>query len=209
MPSRRTSLLLLLAGSSLLFLWSLWLAANQTMGSLEQTVFHTINSWPNVLRLPFLVITYSGTVYMMGAVVLLLIWRRYFRLALRVFLGVGAAFLATQAVKLMVQRPRPYDLLSGVYVRERLAAGFGYPSTHTAVATVMALLLVIWLPHKWRWLAVAWIVLVGLSRIYLGVHAPLDIVGGFSIGVMIVVLSLLIPNKLMFVRKITRMKLSD
>ena len=186
-----------------------WVAASGTMGDVEKTVFRVINAWPNALRLPFLVVTYSGSVYALGALTLLLIWRGYPRLALRIFAGGVTVFMVTQAMKLAVQRPRPGGLIDNVHVREKLIAGFGFPSTHTAMTTVMALLLVVWLPYKWRWLAVLWIVMVGLSRIYLGVHAPLDVVGGFAAGVFVVCLSLLVHGKLTFVRKITGLKLSD
>jgi membrane-associated phospholipid phosphatase len=38
-----------------------------------------------------------------------------------------------------------------------------------------------------------WIVLVAWSRIYLGVHAPLDVVGGFVLGLLVVLLAEKIP----------------
>lgn len=190
-------------------MWCTWLASSKSFSGTERSIFYTINNWPNYWRLPFLIITYSGTIYMMATIVLFLIWRGYPRLALRIFSGGIAVFVLTQVMKVLVARPRPYKVLSDVIIRERLSPGLGYPSTHTAMATVMALLLLVWLPHKWRWIAVGWILLVALSRLYLGVHAPLDVVGGFAAGVFVVSCSLLLHNKLVFVRKITHMKLTD
>lgn len=118
-------------------------------------------------------------------------------------------FVLTQLLKVLVARPRPYLAMADVVQREKLISGYGFPSTHTAMVTVMALLLAIWLPHKWRWLVVLWIVLVGISRVYLGVHAPLDVVGGFAAGVLVVSTSLLLHGKLAFVRNITHLKLTD
>lgn len=209
MSAYRKYIIALVVASASLLAWSTYIASNRTFGQLEQSIFHGINNWPDYWRVPFIIVTYSGTVYMMAALTLLTIWRGYPRLGLRIFCGGVSAFLLTQVLKLIVKRPRPFSVLSNVVVREKISAGFGFPSTHTAMATVMALLLVIWLPHRWRWLAVMWIVLVGVSRIYLGVHAPLDVVGGFAAGVLIVSVSLLLHGKLAFVRNITHMKLTD
>jgi undecaprenyl-diphosphatase len=209
MSEKRRLIIILAVVSAALLVCSTALALNHTFSTLEKSIFYTINSWPNSWRLPFWLITYTGTIYMMAALTLFMIWRGYSRLALRIFCGGVAVFLLTQALKLIVERPRPYSVLSDVMVRERLSPGFGFPSTHTAMATVMALLLLVWLPHKWRWVVVLWIVLVGLSRLYLGVHAPLDVVGGFAAGVLVVSVSLLLHNKLTFVRNITHMKLTD
>lgn len=209
MLAKPKPVLFLLFMSGLLLVWATRVGAGQTIGTMEQHIFYPINGWPDILRWPFLLITYTGSIYMMASLVLYLIWRGYPRLALRIFAGGCVVFLLTLVMKMLVHRPRPFVLLANIQVRERLVAGYGFPSTHTAMATVMALLLVIWLPHKWRWLAVAWIILVGISRMYLGVHAPLDIVGGFVAGVFVVCLSLLVHNKLKFVRNITHMKLSD
>ncbi len=209
MSAYRKHIIALAVVSASVLAWSTLVASSRSFGELEVSVFNVINNWPDYWRIPFLIITYSGTVYMMAALTLFTIWRGYPRLGLRIFCGSVSAFMLTQILKLLVERPRPYDALTNVTVREKLSAGFGFPSTHTAMATVMALLLVIYLPQKWRWLAVAWIVLVGLSRIYLGVHAPLDVVGGFSAGILVVSISLLLTGKLEFVRNITHLKLTD
>ncbi len=83
-------------------------------------------------------------------------------------------------------RPRPAELVQTIHQRDLFVSGLGFPSGHTALATVISLVLVPFLPRKWRWLPVVWIGLVGLSRVYLGVHAPLDIVGGFALGLAVV-----------------------
>lgn len=59
---------------------------------------------------------------------------------------------------------------------------FSLPSGHTAGAFVMATAIALVLPSM-VWLAFGWAVLIGLSRIVLGVHYPLDIIAGALLGI--------------------------
>ncbi len=68
-------------------------------------------------------------------------------------------------------------------VRER-ATGLGYVSGHSAVAFVLAVVLVTELPAAWRVVPFAVAGTVGLGRVYAGVHLPLDVVGGVGLGIL-------------------------
>jgi undecaprenyl-diphosphatase len=77
------------------------------------------------------------------------------------------------------------------------AGGFALPSGHTTAATLAAGLLCWGLARThsraWRTLgvtaAVCWAVAVGATRIYLGVHWPTDVVGGWLLGTLLTVLA--------------------
>ena len=77
------------------------------------------------------------------------------------------------------------------------AAGFALPSGHTATATFAAGLLCLGLARSprsaWRFVAFAvlalWVVLDGVGRVYLGVHWPTDVVGGWLLGMLLTVLA--------------------
>ncbi|BAJ03772.1 phosphatase PAP2 family protein [Shewanella violacea] len=58
---------------------------------------------------------------------------------------------------------------------------FSLPSGHTAAAFVMATSIWVIYP-QWLLLAYSWAIAIGLSRIALGVHYPLDILAGASLG---------------------------
>jgi len=59
--------------------------------------------------------------------------------------------------------------------------GFSFPSGHAQNAVVLFGYLA-WVTRKNFWLAGVLIFLIGLSRLYLGVHFPSDIVGGWALG---------------------------
>ena len=100
--------------------------------------------------------------------------------------GAGAAIGARLVLSLVVQRPRP-PLLDWA----TQAGGFAFPSGHTNAATIGAGVLA-WavarrLPRGRARIAVGVAAVVyagavGLSRVWLGVHWPLDVVGGWLFG---------------------------
>ncbi len=165
-----------------LFLAAAYGVRHHQLQGWEVRLFEDIFHWSNALRWPFLVLTQLGSATAVITAVLLSYLSGYRSLAWRLLLTGSTAYVLVMLAKHLVERPRPFLLLSGIHERELLVSGNGFPSGHTAVATALALTLAPHLPKQWRWLPLAWIVGVALSRIYLGVHAPLDIIGGFGIG---------------------------
>lgn len=191
-----------------LLLWATWHASARTITGNELIVFRYINNWPELLSSVFLLITQLGSAWMLFAVTLLLLWKKLNRLALRVFFGGVIAYLITEFLKQLVARPRPFELLPGVHLHEYFVTGYGFPSGHTALATIVSLIIVASLPKRWRWLPVVWVVPVGVSRVYLGVHAPLDVVAGCMIGTLVFIASQAIGRKLKTVTKITNLSMT-
>ena len=104
-------------------------------------------------------------------------------LRLGLFLMVSAG--VNNALKLVFHAPRPYWYTTQVkaYTSE---ASFGIPSGHAQNAVVFWGALAYYLHRTWVWiLGITIIVLVGLSRIYLGVHFPVDVVAGWLIGLLL------------------------
>lgn len=97
--------------------------------------------------------------------------------ALAVLAGGTLALAVCNRTKALVERDRPV----GVRVREA-QDGFGYPSSHSATAFGVALVLTFLVPPRWRWLPVTLATVVGVTRMHVGVHYPLDVVGGALIG---------------------------
>jgi undecaprenyl-diphosphatase len=94
-------------------------------------------------------------------------------------------------IKQSTSRPRPFRANIGILNLVVPQDEYSFPSGHTAAATVAALLFITVLPMLSP-LFLAAAVLIGLSRIYLGVHYPSDVLMGFTLGIFSFTASLLI-----------------
>jgi len=84
--------------------------------------------------------------------------------------------------KLLIDRPRPYLSLSEAILRQDPARGTSFPSSHTAIVTAVVVALLPLLPRPWRVVGIIVILVVAWSRMYFGVHHPLDLLGGVGMG---------------------------
>ncbi|MFP7721878.1 phosphatase PAP2 family protein [Lysobacter sp. A3-1-A15] len=112
--------------------------------------------------------------------VLVLGWRGRMREGLFAALALGGSALLNMATKQLYARERP-DLWTSLLPEET----YSFPSGHAMGSMTLAavVILLAW-PTRWRWtallLAGGFAVLVGASRVYLGVHFPSDILAGWT-----------------------------
>jgi undecaprenyl-diphosphatase len=111
---------------------------------------------------------------------LLLAWRGYRRYATELLLSMGGAVILNELLKAWFHRDRPTTALIYQY-------GLSFPSGHAMMSMAFYGCLA-WLAvqhgGRWGWatLLVIWALLIGLSRMYLHVHYPTDVVAGFAGG---------------------------
>ncbi len=173
-------------GSLLILSLTATIAANQTFTGWEYSTFKVFYNLPIGLRPIFLTITQLGSAWMVLILCLISLANHIKGLAHKILLNGAITYIAVEYLKHIVGRPRPqFFYPQTIAPREPFAIGNGFPSGHTAMATVLALTILPYLPKKYYWLVPTWIVTVAISRVYLGVHAPLDVIGGVALGVLI------------------------
>jgi membrane-associated phospholipid phosphatase len=169
----------------MLFLVSWYIVAGGQTFSSETSIFRAFNDLPYAIRLPFAVISYLGTIYALLIICATLSFLKKYYWTLQIFLAGSIAWVVANAIKMAEIRERPYDLLSNVHLMESKDMVAGFPSAHAALITAVALALFTKEDRHIYWLLVLAVVLVGISRLVVGVHFPLDIVGGMGIGLMV------------------------
>ncbi|MCX7930536.1 MAG: phosphatase PAP2 family protein [Chlorobi bacterium] len=159
-----------------------------TLATFDQMVFIAINTGINSafmdLAMP-LITTFRNWIPVFAGVVLWLIIKggprgRWCALALVIVVSL-TDLLCNRAIKPWVERPRPCHELSGVIVRIPCPEGPSFPSSH---ALNMAAVAVVFSRFYRRWSIVWWVAagVVGFSRVYVGVHYPIDVLAGWLMG---------------------------
>ncbi|MDX1684662.1 MAG: phosphatase PAP2 family protein [Saprospiraceae bacterium] len=98
--------------------------------------------------------------------------------------------VSSKLIKPSVERVRPCNdesIKQEVILRARCGGGYSFTSSHATnhFGLSMALFLLLGNRIAWRWLIFLWAALVSYAQIYVGVHYPLDILGGAVLGVML------------------------
>lgn len=175
--------LLTLILSAMLFTYLGVIARDRVIFDWEIELFTTIYRWPEALFPFFIVVTQLGNALIVPVLVGVALLRKNLKLGANVLMTGTLTLLLLFIAKEMIARPRPVELLTGVSHHEPMIYGFGFPSGHTALSIAMALTLFAFVPKRWRWVLLVWVIVVPISRIYLAAHVPTDLVGGYALGI--------------------------
>ena len=107
-------------------------------------------------------------------------------------LGNGGAFwivltllVVNLCIKPLAARTRPYELIQGLQILVSRPHDYSFPSGHSANSLTCAWTIFRLAPKKYGVPALVLAVLIALSRLYVGVHYPTDVLAGAAIGVLL------------------------
>ena len=161
------------------------IAAAQPYSEIEESAFHAINRMPSDPQLAVKALMQFGTFGTVPAVAGIALARKDKDLALRIAVAGTCAWLGAKAIKKLLERGRPAALHTVDEMRGNHGGDHGWISGHSAVAVTLAMTAGPLLPKPLRPLLYPLAATVGLGRIYVGAHEPLDVVGGAGFGLML------------------------
>lgn len=152
-------------------------------------------------RTIFLLIT--NLMSLVGVIIILIITiyflrKKNARKDIMIYIGTILVCLAfTNLIKVIIRRTRPINTLIEV-------SGFSFPSSHASIAMVVYGYLILLIRKYYQGkrknlyivLCICMILLTGISRIYFNVHYITDVIAGFSLGLILLVISNFIMKRL-------------
>lgn len=159
------------------------------MGPTDRAIFYWINGWPDGLNPLFQLMSEGNKWWPVRIALALLatwlIWNG--RTRVTTILALIAWPIANFSVDLLkhgLQMLRPCVELPDVHLRVDPLTSYGTASAHAASMAAVATAMFLGLRWKaWPWMVVAF--LVGLSRVYVGVHYPSQVLFGWATGIAI------------------------
>lgn len=138
------------------------------------------------------VVTYLGSEILFMALAVLVFWCVSKKQGYYLFAVGLAGVVINQFLKLWFRIPRPWVLDPNFSIVESAragATGYSFPSGHTQ--NIVGTLGVIAVSNRQKWvrvLCIVFILLVPFSRMYLGVHTPLDVCVSFGVALLLITL---------------------
>ena len=182
-----------------------WL--NTTFASFDESItlavhklYESCGSWMTPIMEFISLLGKGGIALILFSLILMLIRRtRRYGSAMLIGLAVGA-IAVNLWLKVVIARPRPYADVNGIYyplwqmLGSHTESDYSFPSGHTNAAFASMVPLFILGNKRWSWLALLFAFLMGVSRIFLVVHYPSDVLGGIITGTIAGLLGVLIAK---------------
>jgi undecaprenyl-diphosphatase len=152
-----------------------------------------MDSWTRTMRC--ISMSADGPLYPAMLVLCAMLYTDRWKMLAAWLLSFTIELAAYKAIKQSVKRPRPFHKLAGLSNLIAPPDAFSFPSGHTAGAFVVVSLIGYCCPAIVMPLCL-WAGLVGVSRIFLRVHYPTDVLAGACLGIMSARAGLLMANVL-------------
>jgi membrane-associated phospholipid phosphatase len=141
----------------------------------------------------FQIVTMTGEEYFYIIVAAIIFWCINKKFGYKLGFALLTSTIVNTALKDVINSTRPIGTPGIRSLRVETATGQSFPSGHTQGASSFWISCIIQVSKRWIYVVgILAILLVGISRLYLGVHWPIDVIGGIVIGVIWVFISNLI-----------------
>lgn len=150
-----------------------------------------------VLDFLFELVTMLAEDIFLIAVITFIFWNINKEAGKKIVYSLFVSICVNGGIKDIIRRPRPYQV-SGEITGKRAATatGFAFPSGHSQNISSTLFAFARWIKKRWFYIfAVVMSLLVGFSRLYLGVHFPTDVIVGLVLGAGISILFSFIHDK--------------
>ena len=155
--------------------------------------FQTIRS--PILDAFFQGVTFLGNAEFYLLLAPIIIWCVNYKLGARVGVMLLLSAYLNESLKNLLMQPRPCEPRPDLCID--YSESYGLPSGHSQNAVVFWGIIADWVSTAWGWvLAILLMLLIGLSRIYLGVHFPTDVFAGWAIGIVILAIYLTVGKRI-------------
>jgi len=150
----------------------------------DSQIFSAVRSVKNpVLDVIMLLVTNIATLYIGVPIVLALVYlSKNRKLLADFFVALLIGIALTLLLKMAIARPRPEDIMNVGFWASATFSSF--PSDHASTAFVMFGIMGHHL-KKWKLWLYLLAVLIAISRVYLGVHYPTDVLAGAFLGILV------------------------
>ena len=130
----------------------------------------------------FKAITFMGEEEFFLLLVPLVFWCVDFVVGARLAFAFIIGYYCNAGLKEIFAHPRPFTLDPTVGLHHGVT-GYGLPSGHSQSSVVVWGVLATQFRKRWLWVvAISLMILIGFSRVYLGVHFPTDVLAGWTVG---------------------------
>ena len=135
------------------------------------------------LQIPMQIVSFFASEAFVIAIVPAIYWCYHRKKGAELgLLILGSAFINLW-IKQLLAWPRPFQLIPSIGLAHE--STYGMPSGHSQLSIVFWAFIVQFLPKKWRVpVLIAVPLIIGFSRIYLGVHFITDVLGGYLVGIL-------------------------